>query len=140
MQESVMNKCCDTSDQKKHTCPVNGKPCTEVPRSTVIHHIKTPWMQSLGARRYYFCDDPECDVVYFGSDDSTISKTLLRTVVGIKETGSDSPICYCFGVNRQQSQNSPQAKEFVLEQTRKHICSCTTSNPSGKCCIKDFPK
>lgn len=70
-----MSNCCDTSEQKKHTCPVNGKPYTEVPRSTVIHHVNTPWMQSLEARRYYFCDDPECDVVYFGSDDSTISKT-----------------------------------------------------------------
>ena len=31
-----------------------------------------------------FCDDPNCDVVYFGEDNSVIAKEQIRTVVGIK--------------------------------------------------------
>lgn len=140
MREPAMSSCCNTPNPKKHTCPVNGRPCNEVPIGTVMHHISTPWMQPLKDQAYYFCDDPDCEIVYFGSDNSTIDKASLRTVVGIKETANDSPICYCFGVNRQQSQTSPEAKAFVVEQTKSNTCSCTTSNPSGACCLKDFPK
>lgn len=138
-----MTNCCNTSQStthpKKHTCPVNGKPYNMVPLDTVMHHIDSPWNHPLTEQTYYFCSDPECDVVYFGTDNTTIDKASLRTKVGIKEQTDDSPICYCFGVNHQQSKNSPETKAFVIEQTRNHTCSCTTSNPSGRCCLKDFP-
>jgi hypothetical protein len=138
-----MTNCCKTSQptthQNKHVCPVNGKPYNEVPIDTVMHHINKPWDNPLKDQAYYFCDDPECDVVYFASDNSTIAKSSLRTVVGIKDQANESPICYCFGVNRQQSKETPEAKAFVIEQTRNHTCSCSTSNPSGRCCLKDFP-
>lgn len=138
-----MTNCCNTSQptqRKKHVCPVNAKSYSEVPVGTVIHHINQPWNYPLLDQAYYFCDDPECDVVYFGLDNTTINTKSLRTKVGIKEQSELSPICYCFGVNRQQSINDPGAKTFVIEQTKKNTCSCTTSNPSGKCCLKDFPK
>ncbi len=38
----------------------------------------------------FFCDDPECEVVYFGEDGSTILKSQLRTRVGVKEDSGDS--------------------------------------------------
>ena len=47
--------------------------------------------------------DPECDVVYFGQDNSIIEKSALRTVVGIKEKSDTFPICYCFGVSANQA-------------------------------------
>jgi hypothetical protein len=28
----------------------------------------------------------------------------------------------------------------VIEQTRLHNCACDVRNPSGRCCLKDFPK
>jgi hypothetical protein len=28
----------------------------------------------------------------------------------------------------------------VMAQTKAGLCSCDTSNPSGRCCLKDFPK
>ena len=42
---------------------------------------------------YYFCDDPECDVVYFGLDDSLILKSQVRTPVGLKERSEDATVC-----------------------------------------------
>lgn len=138
-----MTNCCNTSQAaqpKKHVCPVNGKTYNEVPVATVMHHITQPWNYPLSDQAYYFCDDPECDVVYFASDNTTIKSGLLRTKVGIKVHADTSPVCYCFGINYRQSKDSPEAKAFVIEQTKSHTCSCTTSNPSGRCCLKDFPK
>jgi hypothetical protein len=143
-QEHEMTHCCNTkqsaSPPDKHVCPINGKSYSKVSLTTILHHLNEPWSQSLPDQSYYFCDDPQCDVVYFGADDSTIEKTSLRTVVSAKESDDESPVCYCFGINRQQSTNSPEARAFVIEQTKNHTCSCTTSNPSGTCCLKDFPK
>ena len=138
-----MTNCCNTSQPtspEMHACPVNGKPYHEVPVSTVLHHVRQPWNQPISDQAYYFCDDPDCDVVYFGLDNAIINRGSLRTKVGVKEHSDESPICYCFGINRQQSREAPEAKAFVIQQTRNHTCSCATSNPSGRCCLKDFPK
>lgn len=140
-----MSDCCAPNKEvephpKRHVCPGNGKQFLEVPYSTVIHHVRSPWTLSPKKQVYYFCDDPNCDVVYFGIDNSKILKDQLRTKVGIKETSEDALICYCFGVSKLDAQINEQAKAFVIEQTQQSLCSCTTHNPSGRCCLKDFPK
>ncbi len=89
---------------------------------------------------YYFCTDPECNVVYFGEDNSVIEKALLRTQVGIKEQSENAQVCYCFGVTRAEATKTPQAKAFVLHETKQHACACETHNPSGRCCLSEFPK
>jgi len=125
---------------KRHVCPKNGKQYHEVSFSTVLHHVKEPWKHVPKEQTYYYCFDPDCDVVYFGIDNSTILKNQLRTKVGVKESGEDGLICYCFDISKAQAQTSEQAKVFVIEQTRSSACSCSTHNPSGRCCLKDFPK
>lgn len=140
-----MSECCSSNKvieqhPKRHVCPSNGQQYLEVPYSTILHHVKEPWKLTPKEQAYYFCDDPECDVVYFGFDNSTILKIQLRTKVGIKETSGDTLICYCFGVSRSEAQTNKQAKAFVIEQTKHSQCACTTHNPSGRCCLKDFPK
>ena len=140
-----MSDCCSSKKEvqqhaKRHVCPENGAQYLEVPYSTVLHHIKEPWKLALKEQAYYFCDDPHCEVVYFGIDKSIIRKDQLRTKVGIKETSEDALICYCFGVTKAQALTNEQAKAFVIEKTKNSLCSCTTHNPSGRCCLKDFPK
>ena len=76
-------------------------------------------------------------MVYFGEDNSTINKSSLRTEVGIKENKPDSLICYCFGVSKKASL-SQDIKEFVIKNTKDKVCACSTRNPSGRCCLKDF--
>jgi hypothetical protein len=139
-----MSDCCSPSvpssaHPKKHRCPHNGIEYAGVSARTIAHHIKQSWLwQDLG-RRYFFCDDPDCDVVYFADDDSVILKSQLGTRVGVKEAGDDVPLCYCFGVIRADAKNDPGVRDFVVEKTRLGLCSCETSNPSGRCCLKDFP-
>lgn len=121
----------------KYRCPRNGREYPEVPAGTIAHHVAEPssWR---GEGRYFFCDDPACDVVYFGDDDSVILKSGLRTVVGIKEAAADAPLCYCFGLSKADAAK-PGARDYVLAQTKLGLCSCDTRNPSGRCCLKDFP-
>ena len=139
-----MSGCCTTSKANvsypdKYVCPVNGKAYKAVSRTTIMHHINEPWLWPNTEQGYYFCSDPECDVVYFGQDRSVIEKSALRTIVGIKEKSDTALTCYCFGVNRKTAEDNPSTKDFVIQQTRRHTCSCSTSNPSGRCCLSDFP-
>ena len=140
-----MNNCCsrsgsETNQPGRHICPVNGKLYTEVPIVTIMHHIDKPWEWEHPEQRYYYCDDPDCDVVYFGQDNSIIKKYSIRTQLSSKEKSDSALVCYCFGVNKKQAIENIKAKQFVIDQTRQKKCSCLTSNPSGKCCLKDFPK
>lgn len=131
---------CDSTHPKKHRCPANGQEYAEVSARTVAHHIWEPWAWTPTAERYFFCEDPACDVVYFGDDGSTLTKSQLRTRVGAKEKAIDSLLCYCFGVRNEDYQRNPAIKEYVVAQTKAGLCSCDTSNPSGRCCLKDFPR
>lgn len=140
-----MSSCCSSSGcnskhPKKYRCPVNSREYAEVSVRTIAHHIKESWGWVPTAKCYYFCDDPECDVVYFGDDDSVILKSQLRTRVGVKEQTGDDLLCYCFGVSKADFERNPATKDFVMAQTKAGVCSCDSSNPSGRCCLKDFPK
>jgi hypothetical protein len=106
---------------------------------TILHHLHEPWKNDLSSKAYYFCSDKDCDIVYFGQDDSVISKTELRTVVGIKDNSPDRLACYCFGIPFFVAENNGAILDYVKDNTKKALCSCETSNPSGRCCLKDFP-
>ena len=140
-----MSNCCSSSNcektlPKKHRCPANGNEYSEVSARTIAHHIHDAWSWQPTSKRYFFCDDPACDVVYFGDDGSTILKSQLRTRVGVKELSNDTLLCYCFGITKGDFLANPTTKDFVIAQTKARLCSCDTSNPSGRCCLKDFPK
>lgn len=139
-----MSDCCfsesNDSHPRKLPCPGNGRECAEVSARTIAHHMKASWQWQATATRYFFCDDPACDIVYFGDDGSTIGKAQLRTRVGVKEGADDSLLCYCFGVSRADYRETPGIRDFVVAQTKAGLCSCETSNPSGRCCLKDFPR
>lgn len=139
-----MSHCCTSSNSssnipKKYSCPINGNLYSSVPATTIMHHINTPWAWHNKNQGYYFCDDPECEVIYFGQDNSIIQKSQLRTTIGVKENSNDSLVCYCYGITVKQAANHSTARDFVIKQTRQHACACEARNPSGKCCLKDFP-
>jgi len=140
MSDCCSSSCCTAASPKKYKCPVNGIECVEVSAKTIIHHIKNPWQWTEKKQGYYFCKDPDCDVVYFGEDGSVIPKSAVRTVIGIKDKSSDSLACYCFGVSKTEAISNPSIEDYVTQNTRVGLCSCETSNPSGRCCLKDFPR
>ncbi len=138
-----MTQCCTSSDTprpyaKRYECPVNGKQYASVSPTTIMHHLLAPWAWQPAVQGYYFCDDPDCNVVYFAQDDATITGSSLRTRVGIKEKSDSSLVCYCFGVSKKEATNKT-IKDFVIKRTKEKGCACETRNPSGRCCLKDFP-
>jgi len=145
-----MKKCCSEKENpvtktakhypQSHSCPDNGKTYAGVKRKTLLHHIAQPWRNSLPEQGYYFCTDPDCDVVYFGQDNTVVHTDELRTTVGQKSHDKDAAICYCFGVTKALARQDKTIKNFVRRQTKESNCSCETANPSGRCCLKDFPE
>ena len=144
-----MNDCCNTKEMaaeemheshaEKHACPANGRTYASVKRKTLLHHILYPWQKTITEQQYYFCTDPDCDVVYYGDDDSVILTDELRTTVWQKSKDKRDTICYCFGITKALARME-NIKKFVIQQTKDSLCSCETSNPSGRCCLKDFPE
>jgi hypothetical protein len=140
-----MSECCSpkrnpATPHNRHVCPVNGREYSSVSSTTIKHHISKPWRHEIRDQGYYFCTDPKCNVVYFGEDNTVIEKTSLRTQVGIKEQSENALVCYCYGVTRTEAIHTPEAKAFVLRETKEHVCACETRNPSGRCCLSEFPK
>ena len=132
----------NTGTQPKAVCPVNGQSYSQVSRRTVLHQVRKPWQRDLTAQKYYYCDDPNCDVVYFGNDRQVILQNELRQSVGQKSYAPDRPVCYCFDIlmsDLQTEQEHDILKTFVAEKTKQTACDCEIRNPSGKCCLKDFP-
>ena len=140
MSECCSSSVCNEANPKKQCCPVNEHECAEVGVRAIAHHIKEAWNWQPTARRYFYCDDPACELVYFGDDGSKILKSQLRTPIGVKEVSDDTLLCYCFGVTKQNFLSNPGTRDFVVAQTKAGQCSCDTSNSSGRCCLKDFPK
>ena len=122
----------------KYRCPANGQEYSRVKIRTLLHHVKKPWELSFSEQGYYFCEDPDCDVVYFGQDDTVINKNRLRTRVWQKAADPGSDVCYCFGVSHEQASRDKTVTEFIASQTKQGNCACETRNPSGRCCLKDF--
>ena len=84
MSDCCSKSCSSNEVHETHRCPVNGKVYKGVSEKTILHHINEPWQWEDKQQNYYFCDDPECDVVYFGQDNSVIKKSELRNIVGVK--------------------------------------------------------
>lgn len=140
MTECCSSKCEDKSKIARLDCPGCGQKCLSVSAKTILHHIKKPWMHMLTEQQYYYCGAPVCDVVYFAKSTDVITKSDIRTRIGVKEKSYDALICFCFGVNKKEAASNANAKDFVIRQTKASMCSCDTANPSGRCCLKDFPK
>ena len=140
-----MNTCCSNRHNDypdKHVCPVNGQVYAAVNHRTVLHHAKAPWAGQIPVQSYYFCTDPDCEVVYFGEDDRLLRRNDQRTTVGQKAWTPDLPVCYCFDIraNDALAENAAIARQFVIDHTRDGSCDCAIRNPSGRCCLKEFPE
>jgi len=135
------NSCSNTDYPKKAVCPMNGQSYPRVEHKTLLHHLLKPWQKNIPKQAWYFCDSPECEVIYFGQDETVYTQDDVRTPVGQKSSQPERTLCYCFDVQQQDCDAQlDKAKGFVIEQTREGSCDCAIRNPSGRCCLKDFPK
>ncbi|HBP87641.1 MAG TPA: hypothetical protein PKK23_14700 [Nitrospirales bacterium] len=126
---------------------MNGKPTKPVARTTVEGLLKPEFKPNLLPQSYYFCNAPDCDIVYVSEgEDHLVTKDMLIVRVGIKETEDPIPLCYCFGFERADVQEDIRRKnrtdiEIIIRQRVKaKECWCEKANPSGGCCLGEVTK
>jgi len=140
-----MSSCCNKTKATKANCPSCDLVQKSVALETLLHHLISPLNQSIDVQTYYFCSNRQCNTVYFGENGSQYFVDQVRGVVGQKQTSTSRPICYCFDVTEQQVLNEikdtgkSDSKAFVIAQTKAKSCACDIRNPSGVCCLADFP-
>ena len=137
--------CCPSSEKapQKLACPACGNAGDTVHTATLLHQLVRPWQHTIDDQQYYFCRHPGCEVAYFGSRGARFNIDTLRRLPGHKSTNNDRMLCYCFDIRFNDISDSAaekQCRDFVSEKTRSKLCRCETHNPSGRCCLRDFPK
>ena len=125
---------------KKQACPQCKQNGTLLSVSTVYQHLQQPWSWQPQGEHFYFCGSNHCDVVYFDEEAHCITQSEIRTTIGAKTQQADDLICYCYNVSLQHAKQNTDIKAFVVNMTKQGACACEIRNPSGRCCLKDFPK
>lgn len=136
-----MKKCCAIPHEgAPPICPINGLVSKPVARITV-ESLVNPEVTLL-SQPYYFCDDPNCDIVYVSTlGDHLITKDQLRVRVGLKEKEDPIPLCYCFGYERShvwqdiRTIGHTDLPKIITRRVKAGECRCEVTNPSGNCCL-----
>ena len=140
-----MSDCCKLPgpagavDDRCHRCGEEGR---RVRRETMESLLKPEALERLADVPYFFDRTPSCDVVYFSNEvRSYFQKDELTVRVGLKETKSPVPLCYCFGhtVESAREEIVVTGRSTVAMRIATEVqagnCSCEVTNPSGKCCL-----
>ena len=143
-----MDNCCSSDQDQPQcppVCPVNGQPVKPVSRATVESLVKPEIKAALLPHPYYYCDTPDCEVVYVSAlGDHRITKDQLTVRVGAKEKDDPVPLCYCFGFDRQDVRDdvgatgSSDIPQNIMERMKGDGCQCELTNPKGTCCLGDI--
>ena len=134
--------CCAVSDAEVHapkqTCPRCGVRGRRVKPITLSSLLKPG--ASLPEDAWRFCQTPACTAVYFGESSKAILEAAQLSVrVGLKESRSDRPICYCFGFTAADIEAAARHPVTVFQQVTEHCRRgedrCKQTNPQGICCL-----
>ncbi|MBI0582335.1 MAG: (2Fe-2S)-binding protein [Methanomassiliicoccales archaeon] len=124
-------------------CPNCKKEGLEVEKITVANHAKeTCW--PLGNEQFDYCDNPECEVVYFTSSGMrTLKKSDVKTRVTFKEKEAPRPLCYCKQVTEEDVINAIEGGAKNFEEVRAATGiggggQCKITNPAGRCCSRNY--
>ena len=147
-----MPDCCSINVEERVAprvmpCPVSGTRSKQVDMITVkslVRHLRF----GMPPAQYYFCAAPGCDVVYFPLNPAAPSfrRADLQVEVGVKKLDDPIPLCYCFGVTREDIRNEVRqsgkssAAERITAEVKADKCACEVKNPSGKCCMGDVTR
>lgn len=142
-----MSECCSVNPKPAAApavmnCPVNGSRSKRVDTLTVKSLVRKLPL-GMPDSQYYFCDSPDCEVVYFPLDAQgpVFRCGDLLVPVGVKQTAGPIPICYCFGFTRQDIEDEiaktgrSTVADRIAAEVRAGHCACEVKNPSGKCCL-----
>ncbi len=128
-------------------CPLCDRAGVTVKSITPQHTLKRAVAASLEPDHvYHFCENPDCDVVYYSGNDSRVFTTeVLKNRVTIKDESPETPLCYCFKVLKKQvlEEIARTGTTDVYQTIQSRMkpgqsCFCEKSNPRGDCCTADI--
>lgn len=126
--------------------PVAGKTGKRVPLVTLKSLVRPEYGATLEGHDWFFCDQPNCDVVYFTRAGVTLGKAALKVRVGLKEKESPRTVCYCFSHTvesiRQEIEQTGRSTvaASIKEKVSAGECNCKILNPKGTCCLGDVSR
>nr|WP_321329170.1 hypothetical protein [uncultured Ilyobacter sp.] len=129
-------KCCSTSNISKDTkvCPLCHSKSEKVGEKTVLSLLKEENYDLVGNQEFYYCNNQDCDLIYFSENTIFYKKDLKITV--------DDKACFCFDISKEEVEK--EGKDKVLDKIKANMkstgCSCDVKNPSGKCCMNQIEK
>lgn len=147
-----MSDCCSVNAKTRTAppvmaCPVNGARSKQVDALTVKSLVRKLPL-GMPNSQYYFCDAPDCEVVYFPLDPEApaFRRQDLLVRVGVKEQSDPVPVCYCFDFARKDIENEiaqtgrSTVADRITAEVKAGNCACEVKNPSGKCCLGDVTR
>ena len=166
-KENNMNSCCThpvdmiAADQHKNgescclvtektnaparaECPVSKTVSRKVQRKTIEHLLTEEKAGLIQHVQYYYCAEPECNVVYFSNENVPyFSIDDLRVKVFAKDKRDDVNVCYCYDWTRGRIKEEiaqigkSTAPQQIAKEVKAGNCQCDIKNPKGECCLGD---
>ena len=146
-----MSDCCNPQErhdgaEKCSACPRCGRTGWPVQIVTLKSLLTPAAMRRLDVHEaYHFCRVAACPVVYF-SGDHIFTKDEVTVRVFQKESDDPLPVCYCFGITKQQVADEIErtgqstAVQLVSRYVKDGKCACELRNPQGRCCLGNLAR
>jgi len=120
------------------TCGTQGRGVKEITLRSLVTEAALAELGSLAG--FSFCASSGCDVTYFAADGRTVDKARVSVRIGVKETESPRPLCYCFGYAAEDLEDPERGSvivDTITKKCREGLDRCPEKNPRGACCLGD---
>lgn len=124
------------------TCPKCATKGVKTKLITIENCLLNEFKNQINNKDIYkFCNNPNCDVVYFSYEDTVFFKDNLKEKITLKDGGLDVKTCYCFNITKGdivdeiKSTGDCNVVEIIKAKMKDPGCFCETSNPQGACCL-----
>ncbi len=138
-----MGEACCHVNLEESVCGMCGTKGKSVPEETLRSLVKEEFLKGLDlSKSYFFCPNPECDVVYHSTLEGVyLKKEAVKVRVGLKEKEPPITLCYCFNITKEMieeeivSRGETEYPDYIKEKVKRKECECELKNPSGRCCL-----
>ncbi len=141
-------QCCLVTDvtlaSARAECPVSKTISRKVQRRILEHLLKPEKVGTIQNVQYYYCADPNCNVVYFSNESVpyfTVNDVSVKVLS--KDKSDDVNVCSCFNWTRARikeelsSTGKSTASLQIAKEVKAGNCACDIKNPKGECCLGD---
>ena len=127
-------------------CPVCQHKGKKIDTATVKSQIVVS-LHYVSDSQYYFCDQTDCDVVYYNEGGNIFTILDVRERVYQKEPHADNVLmCYCFyhTLGAIKTDIHHHSGQTIVDNINTGIqtgkCACDWRNPQGSCCLGNVKK